>query len=216
MTRSLRPALLGLALAALSGCTVPYAVGTTARTTPTGAVEPHATFQYASHDRARDDDEDESPTFSLNNGARLGLDERSDAGFTIVGLNGAVVSYGRRLTGPAGTDEGVTAHVGLGVLGGLRHVHAEASLVASGAPFGQVAPYGGIRAQTVQPFADADAVAASAVGAFAGARLGWPDLAITPELGVFYSPGVTRFESDWVVAPSVTLRGDRLLRAIGL
>ena len=56
----------------------------------------------------------------------------------------------------------------------------------------------------------------AAVGVFAGARFGWPDLAVSPELGVFYSPSPLFRDDDLIIVPSVTVRGDRLRRALGL
>ena len=194
---------------------MPYTVGQTARTTPRGAAVPSATFQYASHDRLREPGEDDGPTFLLSNGVRLGLDARSDIGLRIVGP-GAVVTYGRRLTGTPGTDAGTTLLAGAGILlGDGGHAHLEASVVTSSAPMGELTPYGGLRAQFLGPFGN-DNDSAGAVGVFGGIRFGEPDLAIAPELGVFYSPSSLFGESDWIVVPSVTVRGAGLLRALGL
>ena len=202
----------------LAGC-VPYAVGSTAATESAGRVVPDATFQYASRARLHTDSDSRGewndPAVSLDNGVRLGLDAYSDVGLRLVGLSGALVTYGRRLTGPTGGDAGTKAVVGAGILGGGSHYHVEATLVASPGGAGQVVPYGGLRAQYLGAFAP-DAIAVEGVGAFVGGRFGWPDLAVTPEIGVFYSPSPFVGQDDWVVAPSVTVRGDRLLRALGL
>jgi len=209
----LLPALL-LALA-LSACAVPYNVGQTARTTPARTVQPDATFQYASHDRLREPGDDDGPTFMMSNGVRLGLDDDSEVGLRLVGP-GAVVTYGRRLTGTPGSDAGTTLIAGGGILlGEGGHVHLEGSVVTSAEPLGEWAPYGGARAQLLGPFGSNNETV-GAVGVFGGVRLGEPDLAIFPELGVFYSPTGGFGETDWIVAPSVTVRGDGLLRALGL
>ena len=102
---------------------------------------------------------------------------------------------------------------------GAGHVHLEATLVASPgalviAP--RVTPYGGVRVQDLSAFASDGLGSAPAVGLFAGGRFGWPDLALSPELGVFYSPSPLRGGRDVVVVPSVTVRGDRLRKALGL
>ena len=202
-------------LVPLAGCAVPYNVGQTARTTPKGVAVPSATFQYASHDRLREPGDDDNPAFMLSNGVRLGLDERSDIGLRIVGV-GAVVTYGRRLTGMPGTDAGTTLLAGGGILfGGGGHAHLEASVVTSAASIGELTPYGGVRAQYLGPFGN-DNENVFATGVFGGIRFGEPNLAIAPELGLFYSPTSGFGESDLVVVPSVTVRGSGLLRALGL
>ena len=42
------------------------------------------------------------------------------------------------------------------------------------------------------------------------------ELAIFPELGVFYAPNDLLAAPDWIVVPSLTIAGDRLLRALGI
>ena len=201
--------------AALAGCAVPYNVGQTARTTPPGVVVPDATFQYASADRLRERDDGDGPAVLLSNGVRLGLDEYSDIGLRVVGL-GAVVTYGRRLQGIPGSDAGTTLLAGGGILlGDGGHAHAEVSVVTSATPINEFVPYGGVRAQYLGPFGS-DNETAAALGVFGGLRFGEPDLAIAPEIGIFYSPSARFGESDWIVAPSVTVRGSGLLRALGL
>lgn len=209
---------LALVLCALAGTgCVPYAVGGTPRTVTERTVEPSATLQVAS--ARRDIDRDESanrPTFALTNEARLGLDERSDIGLRLTGL-GLSATYKRRLSGVLGTDQGLALLVGGGVVG-LSHVHYEATLVGSGlVPGGdRVVPYYGARVQGLVPFTEDAESSDPAVGGFVGARVGWPDLALAPELGVFYSPSPVRRDSPWILVPSVTVRGDRLVKALGL
>ncbi len=77
-------------------------------------------------------------------------------------------------------------------------------------------PYGGVRVQDLAAFTDDALETPPAVGVFAGARFGWPDLAVSPELGVFYSPSPLAGDARFIVVPSVTVRGDRLRRALGL
>ena len=199
----------------LSACAVPYNVGQTAQTTPEGSVMPDATFQYASHDRLREPGEDDGPTVMVSNGVRLGLDAYSDVGLRLVGT-GAVVTYGRRLAGDPASDAGTTLIAGGGILlGEGGHAHLEASVVTSSEPLGTLTPYGGLRAQFLGPFGS-DNESVGAIGVFGGVRLGKPELAILPEIGIFYSPTNAALETDWIVVPSVSVRGEGLLRALGL
>lgn len=197
---------------------MPYAVGTTPRTVEPRAVEPSAVLQIASARRDVDRGERTNrPGLVVANEARLGLDDVSDIGVRITGLGGVTATYKRRLSGAPDSDAGAALLVGGGVIG-LSHAHAEATLVLSGRPLPgeRVLPYYGVRAQALAPFS-ADAEGSSpAVGAFLGARIGWPDLALSPELGVFYSPSPNLRESPWILVPSVTVRGARLARALGL
>ncbi len=220
MTRRL-PALLLVAAAlavSLGGC-VSYAVGSTARTVSPRETEPSVVLQVASG--RRDVDRDSEPGragFSVGNEARLGLDDRSDVGVRILGLGSITASYKRRLTGPVEGDAGSALMVGAGIVG-LSHLHAEATLVVSGGPVDplrRITPYGGLRVQDLTPFGDDALNSAPAVGAFVGSRFGWPDLAVSPEIGVFYSPSPLRGDDDLIVVPSVTVRGERLVKALGL
>ena len=77
-------------------------------------------------------------------------------------------------------------------------------------------PYGGLRVQHALALGDDDPTPNPAIGAFAGVRLGEPDLGVSPELGIFYSPTNAFMETDWVVVPSITVHGGRLLRALGI
>ena len=151
----------------------------------------------------------------IGNEARIGLDDRSDIGVRLLGLGSVTATYKRRLTGRVGTDEGSALIVGGGVIG-LSHFHLEASVVTAYPTDGPVVPYGGARVQHLIPFTEDALSTDPALGVFGGARFGWPDLSISPELGVFYSPSPIGRDSDIIYAPSVTVRGDRLIQALGL
>ena len=224
MTPTVPPALVRLLAAlavpalGLAGC-VPYTVGTTAATVGPREIEPSAILQVASGRRDLDrDDEPRGAALMLGNEARLGLDERSDVGVRLIGLGSLTATYKRRLTGPVDGDAGTALVVGAGVIGS-RHLHLEGTLVASPGPLAgapRVVPYGAIRVQDLTPFSD-DALSTSpALGLVVGGRFGWPDLAVSPELGLFYSPSPLAGDDNVIVVPSVTVRGDRLRRALGL
>lgn len=213
---ALAAALVGLG--ALGGC-VPYAVGTTADTVAPREVQPSAALQVVSSRRDLDrGDEPRGAGLAIGNSARLGLDQRSDVGVQIVGLGSITATYKRRLTGPLESDRGTALIVGAGVVG-TSHLHAEATFVASPgalviAP--QVVPYGGVRVQDLTPFGGDALNSSPAVGLFVGGRFGWADLGVSPELGLFYSPSPLRGDRDLIIVPSVTVRGDRLRKALGL
>ncbi len=210
--------LLVAALSGLGGC-VPYAVGTTADTVAPREVEPSAVLQAVSSRRDLDrGDDPRGAGITIANAARLGLDERSDIGVMIVGLGSISATYKRRLTGPLGADRGTALIVGAGVIG-TSHLHAEATLVASPGPLQiapRVVPYAGVRVQDLTPFGNNGLGSSPAIGVFAGGRFGWPDLALSPELGLFYSPSPLSGDDTVIVVPSVTVRGDRLRKALGL
>jgi hypothetical protein len=131
----------------------------------------------------------------------------------LVGVDGVVASYRRRLGPVGGLD--LAGTVGGGVVGLGSHAHVEATLVASPEPRGPLTPYGGLRVQALAPLGD-DEAPPVAVGAFGGLRLARNDLAIFPEVGVFYAPNDRIGAPDWIIVPSLTVAGDRLLRALGI
>lgn len=216
----LRPSLLFLLpiVAGLAGC-VPYTVGSTAATVAPREIEPSTILQVTSGRRdLLEDDEPKGAGLMLGNEARLGLDPWSDVGVRIVGLGSLTATYKRRLSGTPGQDAGVSMLVGAGVIG-ATHLHAEATLIASPGPLDEarrIVPYGAIRIQDLTPFAPDALASAPAIGLVVGSRFGWPDLAISPELGVFYSPSPLPGDEDLILVPSVTVRGDRLRKALGL
>lgn len=202
-----------------SGC-IPYAVGTTAEPVPARTVVPSTVVQVAVGQpkiNADPGDPDERTTsFSFDSEARFGLDERSDAGVRLAGSSGIVATYKRQLT-PSGPRRIATAViVGGGLLGLGSHAHFEATFVGSWPYSPTMTPYGGLRVQHALALGDDDPTPDPAIGAFAGIRLGEPDLGISPELGIFYSPTDSFMETDWVVVPSITVHGGRLLKALGI
>ena len=207
-----------LCLSVVAGC-VPYSVGTTPATVPERQVSGSAVVQVASGRRALT--EDDRPTaggkaaFVVGNEARVGLDDRSDVGLRLLGVGSLTATYKRRLTGRVGSDDGAAVIVGAGVVG-LTHFHLEASVVTAYPTGIQIVPYGGARVQHLVPFSQDAESPAPALGVFGGARFGWSDLSLSPELGVFYSPSITGLDSDVIYAPSVTVHGDRLIRLLGL
>ncbi|HLA64436.1 MAG TPA: hypothetical protein VK610_08400 [Rhodothermales bacterium] len=216
MSRLLLPALL-LLLVAGGGCAVPYSVGATAETVRPGAVVQRSAIQFASAQPdlrpAAGSTEPTTSTVTFDQEVRFGLDDASDAGVRLVGTDGVVASYRRRL-GMLGVVK-IAGTVGAGVVGFGSHGHFEATLALSPEVRGALTPYGGLRAQALVPLGDGPE-APVALGAFGGVRLASGDLAIYPELGVFYAPTEPFRGSDWIIVPSITIAGDRLLRALGI
>ena len=188
-------------------------------TVPAREVSPSAMVQLTSGRRALVDDDNVNESgkagFIIGNEARVGLDERSDVGVRLLGLGSLTATYKRRLSGRVGTDEGASVIVGAGVVR-LTHFHLEGTLVTAYPTDGLVVPYGGVRVQHLIPFSEDAESVAPAIGLFGGGQFGWDDLGLSPELGIFYSPDPRRLDSSIIYAPSVTFRGDRLIRALGL
>ncbi len=213
-TAGLTALVLLAPLAALVGCAVPYSVGATAATAPVRTVVPAGIVQVASADRALETtDRATGAVAAIGTEARFGLDRYSDVGVRVLGAGTFVTSYKRRLAGDG--QAGTALIVGAGVVG-LTWFHGEATVVRAWPARGPVTPYGGVRVQAMAPFAGDAAEVPPAVGVFAGGRIGWPDLAVSPEVGVFYSESPLRGDSPVLIVPSVTVHGDRLMRALGL
>jgi len=210
--------VLAVLAAGLGGC-VPYAVGGTPTTVAPREVEPSVVLQAVSSRRDLDEgDEPAGAGFQIGNEARLGLDDRSDVGVRTIGLGSVTATYKRRLAGAPGEDRGTSVLVGAGLVR-ASHLHLEATVVASAGPLAaapHITPYGGLRMQDLTPFAGDGIASGPAVGVFFGSRFGWPDLAVSPEVGVFYSPSPLRGDRNVIVVPSVTVRGERIRKALGL
>ena len=215
-------ALPAVVLAALLAGCVPYAVGTTAAPAPQGVVVPSATVQVAAGQPDLDPDEDDpnaeprTTTFTFDNEARFGLDADSDAGVRLVGTSGIVATYKRRFLDGGADALSAAFIVGAGVLGLGSHGHVEATLVGSYPARPRIVPYGGVRVQHLLPLEGGAPAPDPAVGAFFGVRLGEADLGVSPEIGVFYGPSDALFQRDWIIVPSVTVHGNRLLEALGI
>ncbi|NNF57848.1 MAG: hypothetical protein HKN04_06365 [Rhodothermaceae bacterium] len=216
----MRLSLVCLLALLVSGC-VPYAVGTTPEPAPPGEIVASTTVQVAAgqpnlRKEVGDNADERVTTFTFDNGVQFGLDEHSEAGARLVGSSGIVATYKRKLT-PSGPRRIATAVlVGGGFVGLGSHAHVEATLLGAYPLSPTMTPYGGVRVQHLLPLSN-DALSPNpAFGGFVGVRLGEPDLGISPELGIFYSSTDTLFETDWVIVPSVTVHGSRLLQALGI
>jgi hypothetical protein len=211
--------LLALLALAGAGCAVPYSVGAVAETVRPGAIVQRSAVQVASGqpDLSPEDGAIDRTTTvaTFDQEVRFGLDDHSDAGVRLVGVNGVVATYRRRLGALGALNMAGTLGAGIVGLGSHSHGHAEATLTVSPEIRGALTPYGGVRVQALAPLGD-DPTPPAAVGAFGGVRLARGDLAVYPELGVFYAPNDQLYGSDWVVVPSITIAGDRLLQALGI
>jgi hypothetical protein len=208
---------LPLALAAvLTGC-VPYAVGTTAAVMPRNEVAPTVTYQFVpvGPDTSAYGGEPGASLMIVDATARLGLDERTELGVRFAGFAGVVADVKYRLWGPDSLGPGMALIGGGGVINAGNNAHLEATLLVSGGARALAVPYGGVRAMQTFPLTAGLRQDAPTFGLFAGLRLGRPDFGVSPEVGVFYDPSVTGLrEGDFVVVPSISLHGDRLLRIL--
>lgn len=210
------------ALAALlsAGACIPYATGTTARTTPRGQMEPSASVYFIPGGAERlTVDSAGGSYFGIDSEMRMGLDDRSDLGIRAAGWMGLVLNYKHRVDGRAGADGPALAYmVGTGIVNAGEHGYLEASLLASGrtpAEGAGATPYGGVKAMYVLPLTDEAVSDDPTIGAFAGLRIGTSAFAISPELAVFYDRSALDLrDRDWIIVPSFTFHGDELMRRI--
>lgn len=207
------------ALLAASGC-IPYATGTTALPAPRGEVVPSMAVYFIPGGVERlTADSTGGSYFGIDPEARFGVDGRSDLGIRAPGLTGIVLNYKRRIDGRQDEQGPAVAYmVGAGVVNGGEHAHLEASLLTSGRQREDgagVTPYAGVKAMHVIPLIEHAVRDDPTLGAFAGLRIGTGALAVSPELAVFYDRSALGLrDRDWILVPSFTFHGDRLLRAL--
>lgn len=214
----LRLSLLPLLVAV--GC-LPYTVGSTAQTVPEGERRSSTTAGFVLGGAGPFDDTTGTVGASSNylvsdQELRFGLSDRSDLGMRITSASGLVLNYKRRHSGAADPDSAAFATMwGAGIVNWAQHGIVEATMLYSGNRRGSAIPYGGIRAFATVPL-DAGALSDTpTVGAFFGFRLGRGDVAVTPELGVFYDESALQIrDRNFVIIPSVTLTGISFLPRI--
>jgi hypothetical protein len=219
----MRPLLTAAALLALAGC-VPYTVGTTADVAPQDEVQVTTSiavvpggFEYDAFSEGESDEETYSSSYILATlGARFSIGPNTDVGVHAPAFSGIVVTAKHRFQqAQPGAPLGLAAMGGAGFINGGEHAHFEATLIASGREDLMATPYGGLRLMQTLPLSEGAAHDLPTVGPFGGIRLGSPDLGVSLEVGVFYDDSALDIrERDFVVVPSVSLHGARLLEVL--
>ena len=204
------PALL------LSGACIPYATGTTAAPTPRGEVVPSLSVYFIPGGAENLVDSAGGSLIGIDAEVRTGLTAESDLGVRVPGASGLVVTWKRRLRplpDPAAPSTAVM--LGAGVVNAGDHAHLEASLLWSGRQAEELTPYAGVKVMQVIPMHPQAVSDAPTVGAFAGLRIGRETLGISPEIAVFHDRSALGLrDRAWIVVPSFTFHGDRLLNAL--
>jgi hypothetical protein len=211
----MRPAIRVLAivaallLAAVTGC-LPYTVGSTAQTVPTGQTTNATSYYFIPNAIKRPQDTLAAALAGVDHEWRHGLDARSDLGLRLTSGLGVVMNYKRRFRDADAGGPAVAYIVGSGIVNAGEHLHLEGTLVASADERSSVVPFGGVRAMQVVPL-NAGAVHDSpTLGAFGGVQLGDGDFTLRPELGVFYDRSALGVRSaSFIVVPAITLQRRR-------
>lgn len=212
--------VLSIASAGVSGC-IPYAVGTTATPARARATTLSA---MAMPSIAVFDSAGGRSWLSLDTETRIPIDDRSDAGFRVVGGSGVVANYKRLLTDSAARMR-VAVMPSFGFLNFASHAHFEATLLVSGyeprGPATRVergslfAPYGRLRVMQVAPLSPDAVHDTPTAGGFFGLRIGSPEFGVSPEVGVFYDHSALGVrKGNTIVVPSLNFHGDELIRIL--
>jgi hypothetical protein len=205
--------LLGLAAATLlggaAGC-IPYTVGSTAQTVPTGQTTAASSYFFVPNAVKRPGDTIATPMAGVDREWRHGLDSRSDIGLRLTSGLGAVVNYKQRVRDYGDNGPAVAYMVGGGIVNAGLHAHLEGTIVASGDERASVMPFGGVRAMQVFPLSAGAVRDLPTLGAFGGVQLGDGAFTLRPELGVFYDQSALHLRSaTFIIVPAITIQRAR-------
>ena len=198
-----------------TGCT-PYGVHTTARPLAKGERSMSGMLTVVPAG-AKISDSSSLAMPSIDVEGRVGLDDRSDMGWRVNSMSGAILTYKRRLDGPSARDAAATAiMVGGGLVNWGQHAHLEATLMTSGRDGTRVVPYGGVRVIQVAPLSAIAPHDSPTIGAFGGARIGSRQAGITLEIGVFHDRSALGLRrGSVIVVPSISMQSATLSRLLG-
>lgn len=200
------------AVASLAGC-LPYPVGSTAQPLPKGETRvisswyiiPDGVALPHAGDSAR-----KVPPVPLRGADlewRTGIDGASDVAVRFASGSGLILNYKHRIAGRADTTAPATSLV---VAGGFvnfaEHAFGELGIMTSGPMVDGRVLYGGLRVMQVAPIVENAVHDRPTAGGFAGIRLPMGDIAISPEVGLYYDHsalGVRR--GDLLFVPAVSL-----------
>lgn len=216
-----RATAAGMVSAALSvtGC-LPYPVATTAQPLPAGEAQRTASVYFIPNAISLRDEMDSArraPSAPLRGSDleyRRGIDSVSDIAVHIPAMSGIVIDYKRKLGGATDSAAAATALlVGAGVVNLAEHAYGEVGLVHSGRSVAGRVAYGGVRVMQVAPIAEGAVHDLPTAGGFVGVRIPMADLALSPELGLYYDHsalGVRR--GDLLFVPSLSVATTRRRR----
>lgn len=194
-----------LTLALATGC-LPYTVGSTAQTVPTGESRTAAIVYFIPDAIDLFGDSVAGAMRGTDLELRHGLDDKSDIGVRIPSYSGAVITYKRRLAGTSAPESpAVSIMAGGGFVNWGEHAEAELTLLASGREARIVTPYGGLRAMQVIPMARTAVHDTPTAGGFLGMRLRFGDIDVIPEIGVYYDRSALGVRStNYIIVPGVS------------
>jgi hypothetical protein len=199
-----RGLMAGVAVAMVGGC-IPYTVGSTARTVPPGITERSTSVYVIPSAIESPGDTNVRPLLAIDGEMRRGLDEWTDVGFRLVSASGITATLKRRTDIADGAGD-MAWMLGMGLVNVGQHAYGEASLLFSGDHRPLYQPYGGLRLMGVVPIAKEAVWDQPTIGGFFGLRVGDFDLAVMPEIGVFYDRSALKLRSrNWIVAPGISL-----------
>lgn len=206
-TPARRLALLALPILLGATACLPYTVGSTAQTIPTGRTATSMTYYYIPNALKRSDDTVGVPMAGIDREWRHGLDEHSDVGVRLTSGAGIVVNYKQRFRDYDGSGPALAYMLGTGVVNAGEHLHLEGTLIASGDERSNIMPFGGLRAMQVLPLSAGAAHDSPTIGAFGGVQLGDAAFAIRPELGIFYDRSALGLRAaNYIFVPAVTIQ----------
>ena len=208
MSHHLRTVLWGALAVSLAGACLPYTVGQTAQTLPSGETRQTGILYMIPHAVDVIGDSVGAPMRGADVELRRGLDERSDIGLRIPSYSGAVVTYKRRLAGSASPDRSVMSIMaGGGLVNWGEHAEVELTLFASGRQSGAVTPYGGARVMQVAPLSAGAVHDSPTAGGFFGLRIAFDDLEVGPEVGVYWDRSALGLrKANYIIVPGVSLQ----------
>ncbi|HEY5061726.1 MAG TPA: hypothetical protein VII52_09340 [Gemmatimonadaceae bacterium] len=186
---------------------IPYTVGSTAQTAPTGQTT-HATSTYFVPNAFRrpGDTISTPPLVGVDQEWRHGLDAQSDIGLRLPSV-GAVVDYKHRFRDYEPGSPALAYVIGGGIVNAGEHALFEATVIASGDETAQATPFGGVRAMQVAPISQGALHDSPTIGAFAGVQVGDATFRVRPELGVFYDRSALRLRpGNFIFVPAITVQ----------
>lgn len=204
LARLILPALL-----ASTAC-LPYTVGSTAQTVPTGKTVSGTTWYFIPNAVKEPGDTIAHPLAGVDREWRHGLDARSDVGLRLTSGAGVVVNYKQRVRDAEAGGPALAYMLGTGIVNAGQHAHFEATLIASGNEASEMTPYGGVRAMQVVPITEGARRDDPSLGVFGGVSIGDASFTLRPELAIYYDRSTLGLrKSSFIVVPAVTMSRGR-------